>query len=665
MVTDNKNDTLVFWGCFLALITTAFGFVGRLFLINTWASPEWFNLDPAEAGRLAGIGIWPFAVSIIGFSLLIDKIGYKTSMYFAFAGHITWAVLGTAAFFVEDKETGYKLLYWGSLILALGNGTVEAFINPVVATMFSKQKTKWLNILHAGWPGGLVIAGIITIFIDQVPWWIKVGMIAVPAVIYFFMLAPRTFPVSERVTSGVSYREMLSEFGFLGAAVVGVLVALQLMDFFNGIPALCVANDPDLGLSMAAKGGFAAVGIVIALAFGIYTRSLGRPLMFFLVVIMMPLATTEIGTDGWITGIMEDIAKENHFHPGWVLVYTSLIMVVLRFYAGPIVHALSPLGLLAVSAVLAIAGLYTLSFTTGMVIFGAATLYGFGKTFFWPTMLGVVSEQCPKGGALTLNAISGIGMLAVGTLGFPYIGALQANKDISATIVNDEIKSDVPGLVQGDKLTAVADRSIYEIIQYQVVDQDKLNTLVYQKTMGDEVLKSVDVYNKAGELQKQIDDEADVERKVALKKELGDELKAANEDKTAFNNLMANKVGELEKKIADEKDAENKKKLEGDLVKAKKSAADVKAKLPMALDDDTIQKTQALVATVGGLRKSISGKSSQGALANMALFPCFMLIAYLCLIFYFKSTGGYKAEILVGHKAEDEKFTGGVDAAVE
>ncbi|MFT5527129.1 MAG: MFS family permease, partial [Pirellulaceae bacterium] len=484
---NDSNDKILFWGCFLALITTAFGFVGRLFLINTWASPEWFDLDPAEAGRLAGIGIWPFAVSIIGFSLFIDKIGYKTSMYFAFLGHIIWAIMGVSAFFVEDRQLGYNLLYWGSLILALGNGTVEAFINPVVATMFSKEKTKWLNILHAGWPGGLVIAGIITIFIDDVPWCVKVGMIAIPAIAYFIVLLPRKFPESERVSSGVTYREMLSEFGFLGALVVGVLVALQLIDFFSGIPGLCNGNDPAFGLTLGAKGLFCAIGAAIALAFGAYTRSLGRPLMFVLVLIMMPLATTEIGTDGWITGIMESVAKTNEFHPGWVLVYTSLIMMILRFFAGPIIHSLSPLGLLCISSALAIGGLYYLSFASGMAILIAATLYGFGKTFFWPTMLGVVAEQCPKGGALTLNAISGIGMLAVGTLGFPYIGALQANKDIAATVADAEIGAAIPGLVAEGKLSTVSNKSIYEIIRYQVVDQDMLNTLVYEKSLGKEV----------------------------------------------------------------------------------------------------------------------------------------------------------------------------------
>jgi MFS family permease len=109
---DSEPDMKLFWGCFIALVTTAFGFVGRLFLIGDWSTE--FDLDPAEAGRLAGIGIWPFAVSIIGFSLFIDKIGYRTAMFFAFAGHAIWAVLGVWAYFVSqsgDKEQAYQMLY--------------------------------------------------------------------------------------------------------------------------------------------------------------------------------------------------------------------------------------------------------------------------------------------------------------------------------------------------------------------------------------------------------------------------------------------------------------------------------------------------------------------------------------------------------------------------
>jgi len=481
--SEAAGQKALFWGCFIALITTAFGFITRLFLIGTWAGE--FKLDPAQAGRLAGIGIWPFAVSIIAFSLVIDRIGYKVAMYMAFVGHLIWTIMGVSAYFVShgatpDTKTAYELLYWGSLILGLANGTVEAFINPVVATMFSKEKTKWLNILHAGWPGGLVIAGMTVIFMGDVKWGVKIGIIALPAIVYLVMLMGQKFPVSERVRGGVSTKEMLGEFGVLGAAIVGALVTLQLMDFFQG----------------GSKILFILIGLAIVAGFGIYTKALGRLLMFFLVLVMIPLATTEIGTDGWITSIMEGIAKDK-FHPGWILVYTSLIMMVLRFFAGPIVHKLSPLGLHTVSSVLAIAGLFLLSGAAGAMIFIAATLYAFGKTFFWPTMLGVVAEQTPKGGALTLNAISGIGMLAVGTLGFPYIGALQADKQIQAVVQTDAAKK-APGLVENGKLTAVQDRSIYEVIKYHAIDDAKLNEAIAKLPAADQKAASEAIGNARG-----------------------------------------------------------------------------------------------------------------------------------------------------------------------
>src|SRR5205085_1915860 len=94
-----------------------------------------------------------------------------------------------------------------------------------------------------------------------------------------------------------------------------------------------------------------------------------------------------------------------------------------------------------------------------------------------PTMLGVVSEQMPRGGALTLNAISGIGMLAVGTLGFPYIGTLQADKAINA-VAKSELTKEVPGLVKDGKLTVIEEKRIYEIIPYEVIDDAKLGKLV-------------------------------------------------------------------------------------------------------------------------------------------------------------------------------------------
>ncbi len=166
-------------------------------------------------------------------------------------------------------------------------------------------------------------------------------------------------------------------------------------------------------------------GGALVLAYGLYTRSWGRPMFLFLLLVMIPLATTELGTDSWITSLLTPEMERLGLQAGWVLVYTSLIMMVLRFFAGPIVHRISPLGLLAVSSLIAAIGLIALSKSTGFTVLLAATLYGFGKTFFWPTMLGVVSEQFPKGGALTLNTIGAVGMLGVGVVGAALLGNVQ------------------------------------------------------------------------------------------------------------------------------------------------------------------------------------------------------------------------------------------------
>ncbi len=458
---DTKNDKLVFWGCFVALITTSFAFFTRMYLCDV-RFPTDFGIEKVTVGELKGAGIWPFAISIIVFSLFIDRVGYRVAMFFSFICYAVYLVMAWLAYGaiqgVEGEALkagqlkGYNLLYWGSIILGLGNGTVEAFINPVVATMFSKDKTKWLNILHAGWPGGLVIGGLITIAMASTAaegdWRLVLGVIAIPALIYLVMLVGAKFPVSEREAAGVTYREMLAEFGAFGALVGFGLIFAQLGQVFGWPPAV-----------------YFGLAAVVTIAFGIYTQSLGRPLMAFLIIIMMPLATTEIGTDGWISGLMTEPMKDAGFNAGWVLVYTSAIMMVLRFFAGPIVHKLSPIGLLIVSSVLAIAGLYALSKTgnAGLAtIFLAATLYGFGKTFFWPTMLGITAEQCPKGGALTLNAIAGIGMIAVGILGFPFIGALQ-ERTASA-----ELKTNAPAVAE-----AVLIEKDYLLGAYKAIDPDK------------------------------------------------------------------------------------------------------------------------------------------------------------------------------------------------
>ena len=397
----SKNDKIVFWGSFVALIATAFGFIIRAMIIGDWA--EEFNLTPTQQGEIFGVGLWPFAISIVLFSLIIDKVGYKVAMIFGFVCHVLSLVVTLTA-------TSYNGLYLGMFIVALGNGTVEAYINPVVATLFRDEKTKWLNILHAGWPGGLVLGGVLTILLGaDTSWKVKMLLLAIPTVIYFFMLIKQEFPVNERVAAGVTYREMLREVGGIGILIIAWMILAEVFRVFS------TTESPVQTAAIAS--------LVIGVAFGAYVKSIGRPMYIFLLMIMVLLATTELGVDSWVTELMEPAMGK--FAP-WLLVYTSFLMMVLRFNAGPIVHRLNPIGLLAICSLAACLGLLSLSAAQGAVmIMLAATLYAVGKTFFWPTALGVAAEQFPKGGALTLNAMGGVGMLGVGVLGAMLLGNIQ------------------------------------------------------------------------------------------------------------------------------------------------------------------------------------------------------------------------------------------------
>jgi hypothetical protein len=151
---------------------------------------------------------------------------------------------------------------------------------------------------------------------------------------------------------------------------------------------------------------------------------------------------------------------------------------------------LSPIGLLIVSSVLAIVGLLALSKTgsSGLfLIFAAATLYGFGKTFFWPTMLGVTSEQCPKGGSLSLNAISGIAMIAVGVLGFPFIGFVQDNT------ASAELTANAPATAK----IVLQDKELFGIHQYTAINPDKTSAAIAQQ--GEGASRDLEAATKAGQ----------------------------------------------------------------------------------------------------------------------------------------------------------------------
>jgi MFS family permease len=514
---QGKGQKWLFWACWAAMVATAFCFVVRAQVMDTWGAQ--FNFTKTQQGEIFGVGLWPFSISIILFSLVIDRIGYGTAMVFAFVCHTASALITIIA---PKHFSPYWSLYIGNLIAALANGTVEAVVNPVVATVFSRQKTKWLNILHAGWPGGLVIGGLLALALGKLPWEYKIGLLLIPTVIYGAMMLLAKFPISERVAAGIPYHEMLKEFGFLGALIVSFMIFAEVGRDFNW---------PTWGIATAVA--------VVTIGFAAYVGfAPGRPLFIFMLLIMVPLATTELGTDSWITSLMTPSMEKIGLPGIMVLIYTSLIMMILRFSAGAIVHRISPLGLLACAATVAGIGLILLSHAEAAIaILGAATVYGLGKTFFWPTMLGVVAEQSPRGGALTLNATGGVGMLGVGVIGAVFLGFIQDN-----SVTNRLQKQDASAYTQ-----TVSDKT-WVFGHYAAVDEDKVKVL------------------------------------------------PATEQ---------TKIGAIE------------------------------------------------------------DSAKKGALATVAIFPAIMLVCYLILIAYFRTKGGYKAQVLTGHAAHDEQFTGGIPGPVE
>jgi MFS family permease len=440
---NTDRDMKLFYACFVALVTTSFGFILRAFMLPEWGKE--FNLTQTQLGEIAGVGLWPFAISIVLFSLIIDKIGYKTAMVFAFLCHVSSAILTIFA-------SGYWMLYFGAFIVALGNGAVEAVVNPVVATMFPREKTKWLNILHAAWPGGLVLGGILALFMGaDSQWQYRIGLILLPTIAYGIMMVGRKFPLNERVQAGVTYREMLQEVGAIGALIIVSLIVFQLGAVFGWSTTFNVV-----------------LILLVTIAFGAYTKSLGRPLFIFLLLIMVPLATTELGTDSWITDLMTPAMNDLGLQAGWVLVYTSAIMFILRFFTGSILRRITPLGLLAVCSGIAAIGLYMLSTSAGIMILIAATIYGLGKTFFWPTMLGVVAERFPKGGALTLNITGGLGMIAAGVIGAGVLGFIQ-DKSVDSRVTAYDAANNTA--LRGTFLT---ENKTSLFGNYQALNQEKL-----------------------------------------------------------------------------------------------------------------------------------------------------------------------------------------------
>src|SRR5262245_46785207 len=301
----------------------------------------------------------------------------------------------------------------------MANGTLEAVANPLVATLFPQNRTHYLNILHASWPAGLVLGSAVGWVLDdafKVDWKIQLGLFMIPTLIYGAMFFGQTMPKSEASERGLSLGEMFKDVGLLGGAVICFLLAL----FLGDVAKLFLPTSQE---HIARYIGY-GLGGVLLLSIGIITRfSLGSILLLVLFVAHALVGAVELGTDGWIQNMTGNLLTSGQ---GKILfVYTSLLMFLLRFCADFIEKkiGLSPVGILLVCASLACIGLNLTSMvTTFAFAVVALTVYGIGKTFFWPTMLAVASDRFPRTGAIAISLMGGIGMLSFGLIGSPGLG---------------------------------------------------------------------------------------------------------------------------------------------------------------------------------------------------------------------------------------------------
>jgi MFS family permease len=402
------NAKRLLWAGFLAILAAGIGFGIRGGILANWAAD--FGFTGAQLGAIGGAGFTGFCFGIIIGGVIVDKIGYGKLVIAAFAFHVLSAFVTFAATKGQAQELAYNYLYWGTFIFALANGTLEAVANPLVSTLFPRDRTHYLNILHASWPAGLVLGGLVGWILGdgmQVSWKVQLGLFLVPTVLYGVAFLGQHFPKSEASVKGLSVGEMLKEVGILGSAVACYLLARFCMDA--------------LQLPEVASYG---VGLVLLVSAAILTRgSIGSLLLFVLFITHALIGAVELGTDGWIQNITGNILTPAQ---GKILfVFTSLLMFSLRFCAHFIEKSLkiSPIGLLLICAILGALGLQLVSgiqtFAGAMI---ALAVYAIGKTFFWPTMLAVVGDRFPRTGAIAMSIMGGIGMMSAGLIGGPGLG---------------------------------------------------------------------------------------------------------------------------------------------------------------------------------------------------------------------------------------------------
>ncbi len=353
----------------LSLVTTAMMFALRGDATDAMGAT--FHLTREQLGLVFSPAFWCFTVAILASGAFIDSVGMRTLHvlsavgYFIGVGLVVCAPPPAVSVQSIFDSTGTVMLYTGFMVMGLSQGLVEGVVNPLIATLYGNEKTRRLNMLHAWWPAGLMIGGLLAVAMTRAfhaRWELKLATILVPALGYLLLALSLEYPKTERVRSGVSTASMW--------------------------------------------------------------RESVRPMFVLLFCCMWLTAAMELGPDQWFPSVMSALVPQ--MQGVLYLVYTAGLMFVLRTFGGGIAQK-CPISTLLVCSALAAWGLYWLGglqpgSASPLVAFMAATLFGIGKSFLWPTMLGLTADRFPRGGALAICVMGGAGMASV-SLAVPIMGA--------------------------------------------------------------------------------------------------------------------------------------------------------------------------------------------------------------------------------------------------
>jgi len=369
----NYNKTRLYFISCLALTMAGINYSMRA---NTAGDLQRVFLDPVDPihaatmiGTILGLPFLGFAFTIAIGSPLLDYIGMR--LLLPLSG-ICFSLGMLTIMFADRFASGagiYTVLWTGALITGIGWGLVETVVNPLIATLYPDEKTGKLNSLHAWWPGGIVIGGLLGVGMSSIEmgWQAKLAVVFIPAIGVIALSMGLRFPPTERAASGVSTAEMFSE--------------------------------------------------------------LANPLFVVLFLAMFLTAASELAPGQWVD---LTLTRTVHMQGIWLLVYVSGLMFVMRHFAGALVHKLAPIGVLWVSCLLASLGLVALSFADSPVLgLLAATLWGTGVCYMWPTMLATASERFPRGGALLMGLMGTAGTLSIQFV-LPRMGAIFDTTKVSA-----------------------------------------------------------------------------------------------------------------------------------------------------------------------------------------------------------------------------------------